>query len=428
MPDRNSGKSADRERSDLAARLKEMRATGDAPVPKSAKGKVDENQFTPRATAELSAKALVGNYRAIADLVPDQAIIPMIKANAYGHGAEWAAKTLREEPRLAGFGVASLEEGAEVREALGVRGRRTPVTVYSGCANWSEAKGRYCEAHGLTAVIASEEDLRAFVSQGWAERISYEVKFNTGMNRLGVHPSQVRQVIKLLQGLPPERHPEGFLTHLAMSENVEAKLTLQQLERFASLKSELSSAFPSAQYSLANSGAIWNQKNLGLDRLSDRVRPGLSLYGVPPWAGAPERGLQPVLTLKATVIALHTLKPGESIGYGATYQVPTTAKGGGVPASVRVAILSAGYADGVKRMLSNQGHAWLGGAPTRFLGIVSMDLSAVAVVGAGAATRIGDQAEILGPHVDIWAQARAANTIPYELLTSLSDRVQRMYV
>jgi alanine racemase len=208
-----------------------------------------------------------------------------------------------------------------------------------------------------------------------------------------------------------------------MSELPESRLSQSQLERFVALKSELSGAFPSARFHLANSGGIWNAKRWSLRGLTDCVRPGLALYGIPPWADAPTRGLVPVMTYQATVVAVHQLRPGDSIGYGATFTAPGKGGKGGEP--VYAAILGAGYADGVKRALSNQGYAWLGGRSTRFLGMVSMDLCAV---GAFASTRVGEQVELLGPHVDPWAQARAAGTIPYELLTSLSVRVQRKYV
>lgn len=142
------------------------------------------------------------------------------------------------------------------------------------------------------------------------------------------------------------------------------------------------------------------------------------------------------MTYKASVVAVHALRPGDSIGYGATFKVPgkvsgkVQAKVPGKEASksdepVYAAVLAAGYADGIKRALSNQGYAWLGGRSTRFLGMVSMDLCSV---GAFSSTRVGDRVELLGPHVDPWAQSRAAGTIPYELLTSLSVRVQRKYV
>jgi alanine racemase len=378
-----------------------------------------ERESAPRALLELDGAALQGNFKAVQALVPDQALLPMVKADAYGHGAEWAAGLLVGMPNLYGFGVATLEEGSELRQSLGVRARRTKIVVFSGTAPWGEEKGQFCEENGLTPVISSDEDWKEFVRRDWPKRIAYELKFNTGMNRLGLSPGMAKQIVRSLKDGPVEAHPSGIFSHLAMSEDPESRLSQQQLERFVILKSELGQAFPSAQFHLANSGGIWNQKRWGLQGLTDAVRPGLSLYGIPPWSDAPVRGLVPVLTFKASVVAVHQLKPGESIGYGASYKVPAKA-----PEPVFAAVLAAGYADGVSRALSNQGYAWLGDKATRFLGMVSMDLCAIA---GSASTRVGDMAELLGPHVDIWAQARAAGTIPYELLTSLSARVKRKH-
>jgi len=132
--------------------------------------------------------------------------------------------------------------------------------------------------------------------------------------------------------------------------------------------------------------------------------------------------------LEATVMSVRALKVGDQIGYGGTFTVnaPDSPRGEitkpGAP--FYTATLAAGYADGVLRSLSNRGYAWLNDQESRFLGVISMDLS---VVGCTAKTRPGDLAQILGPNVDIWAQAKAAGTIPYELLTSLSTRVRRFY-
>lgn len=375
-------------------------------------------QISPRALLELDARALTNNYKAIQALVPEQAIMPMVKAGAYGHGVEWVAGLLTGFNNLYGFGVATLEEGAELRQKLGVRNRRIKIVVVSGATPWTDEKGHFCEQYGLTPVIASDADWPVFVRGGWPGKLPYEIKFNTGMNRLGLSPGMARSVVRNLQGKSVETHPEGICSHLAMSELPESRLSQSQLERFIALKSELAGAFPSAQFHLANSGGIWNAKRWNLKGLTDIVRPGLALYGIPPWADAPTRGLVPVMTYQASVVAVHQLKSGDSIGYGATF----TAKGS---EPVYAAVLGAGYADGVKRALSNQGYAWLGGRSTRFLGMVSMDLCAV---GAFASTCVGDRVELLGPHVDPWAQSRAAATIPYELLTSLSVRVQRKYV
>ena len=110
----------------------------------------------------------------------------MIKADAYGHGAAFAARTLSAERNLYGFGVATLDEGREVREALGAKGRRIRVMALSGAANWRDEKGQYCERFGITPTIVSDEDWSRFLRGRWPERLKYHLKFNTGMNRLGM--------------------------------------------------------------------------------------------------------------------------------------------------------------------------------------------------------------------------------------------------
>ncbi len=374
-------------------------------------------EIDPRAIAELDSKAIQANYQAIRDLVDGQAVLPMVKADGYGHGASWVAKLLVNLPDLYGFGVATLEEGARLRSDLGLRARRTRIVVVSGAAHWTDAKGHYCEQHGLTPVITSDADWHAFLRGGWPAKLPYELKFNTGMNRLGLGLGMARQVVKQLKTLPADQHPHGILSHLAMSEDASSALTRLQVERFRVLRSEMGSAFPSAQFHISNSGGIWNHKDLGLSDLIDVVRPGIALYGVPPWPGAPVRGIRPALTFKAMVIATHSLKSGEAIGYGAKYRV-------GSGDTEHAAILGVGYADGVSRALSRQGKVSLGGLYKPFLGVISMDLCAVA---CSPNTRVGEWAQLLGPSIDPWQQAQAAGTIPYELLTSLSSRVQRIY-
>jgi len=347
----------------------------------------------------------------------------MLKANAYGHGAEFAARVLAESPDLYGFGLATFEEAVALRTALKSVGRRVSLFVFSEATPWTEQKGVLCEQFGVTPVLSSWLDFEAFVAQGWPARVSYELKFNTGLNRLGIELGRVSAVRKKLATLDSGALPNGICSHLASSEAPDAKITALQLDKFASLRRELSAVAPSAQFHLANSGGLWNFRELGLPGLTDIVRPGLALYGVTPWDGAPARGLQSVLTWRASVVATHTLKPGESLGYGGTFAVPR-----GASDSVQVAILAAGYADGVQRQWSGRpgnapgGWVWLAGRPERFLGRVSMDLSAVS---CSRDVEPGAEAEILGTRVDPWAQARAAETIPYELFTSIGSRVAR---
>ncbi len=383
-------------------------------------------RVSTHAVAELSSQALISNFRAIREMAGGQSLVPMVKANAYGHGAEWVLQTLRSETGIFGFGVATLEEGAAARQSLGVKGRKHQVLVFSGTLPWTEEKGNYCEEHHLTPVIASEEDWRIFFKAGWPSRIAYQLKFNTGMNRLGIPVYYASKIKKDLREQPASWHPQGIFSHLAIGEQPQVALSRLQRERFEHIRSELSGVLPSALFHLANSSGIWNQKLWRLEGLTDLVRPGLSLYGIPPWAGAPLRGIHPVMTVRAPVVMIHTLKPGESVGYGATYRVTGSA-------AEKIAILGVGYGDGLHRTLSGAskgegpgqgGWVSLGLRLEPVLGLVSMDLCAVR---CGASVKVGDWAEIMGPSLDPWAQAQAAKTIPYELLTSVSSRVQRIY-
>lgn len=373
-----------------------------------------------RVKSVCSTKTLHRNYNAIAELASGQALLPMIKADGYGHDAAWVAKTLSQANNLFGFGTASLEEAREVREALGARGRKTRVLSLSGACNWSEEKGQYCERFGITPTIASEEDWKRFLKGKWPERIKYHLKFNTGMNRLGISPGLTQQIVSQLKEKPSEWRPEGVATHMAVAEDPNHPLTQKQIDSFRSLTGAVKSTWTDTLFHLANSSAIWNARHLGLEGWTDIVRPGISLYGVPPWAGAPTRGLEPVMELSYSVIARRTLKPGESIGYGAQFRL----KGGDAPKEI--AILGAGYADGLHRMNSGiaeaGGRVFLGGKLRRFLGVVSMDLSAIE---CDASTQVGEWARILGDGLDPWTQSKAAGTIPYELLTSLSRRVKK---
>jgi len=376
-------------------------------------------ELPARSVAEISTKALLNNYAVLKKQAGDQALLPMIKADAYGHGSVWAAQTLAKEEGLYGFGVATLEEGVRLRTEIGMRYRKTHIIVFSGATPWNEEKGQLCEKHGLTPVICRDEDWQKFFKEKWHERLRYELKFNTGMNRLGIHPEKASAIIKQLKTLQHEEWPQTVMSHLAIAEQPDHALSRKQRERFKQLRGLFESALPSVRFSLANSAAIWNARAWELDELTDIVRPGLSLYGIAPWKGAPLRGLVPVMRLKSQVICTHDLKTGDSVGYGAKYTLTPDPE-----SPRRVATLAAGYADGIHCTLSERGHVLLGGKLERVLGRVSMDLSAVSCL---PKVKVGEYAEWIAPELDLWIQAEAAGTIPYELLTSVSGRVQRIY-
>lgn len=339
----------------------------------------------------------------------------MVKANAYGHGVEWVADQLIDQPKLHGFGVATLEEGVLLRKHIErTKPRRladTRIIVFSGATPWTEDKGRLCERFHLTPVLTSDADWAAFLRHNGPQRLPYELKFNTGMNRLGLSLDRLDAVLRQLRARPRDEWPEGVLSHLALGESPTHATSRRQLENFRTLHHAFKAAHPRTRLHLGNSAGIWNASAWKLKDLTDCVRPGLALYGVRPLEDTPAPGLTPVLTLKARVVLIRTLQPGETLGYGARFKV------GRNDAPKRIAILGAGYADGLHRVASFDGHIWLRGKACRFLGVISMDLAAVE---CPPGAQVNDWAEILGPNLDHWKLAHAAHTIPYELLTSVS--------
>jgi alanine racemase len=360
-------------------------------------------------------------------------LLPMVKADGYGHGAAWCVNRLvnlheraGNRSALAGFGVATLPEGVEVRRALGDRPTQgskagpLPVVVFSGTLPWSDECGEICRSHALTPVISSIEDWRRFFGGGWAARVPFELKFNTGMNRLGIPLESLAEVRRGLAALALKgRFPSGIFSHLAIAEDPFSSLSRRQLQAFQSIGSELGPLMPdSTRFHLGNSAALWRGEEWRLGEFTSRARPGLSLYGIAP-RDIPTRPLTPVLSVLAPIVALQELRRGDRVGYGGRFVAPGTMK---------IAILGMGYADGLPRLWGSrksEARARVGRQDHPWLGSVSMDLSAIR---APSNARVGGEARILGPGVDIWAQADAARTIPYELLTSLSTRVQRKYV
>ena len=382
-----------------------------------------------RAIARIRSSALVANARRLAELLPGQSLIAMVKADAYGHGAGWAGRLLLKERSVSSFGVATISEGIELRRELGARGARVPILVFSGATPWPRGSrgdelGKACHFHGLTPVIASIEDWRSFHSgfprKSWSVRIPFELKFNTGMNRLGIgleHLGEIRRDLLRLSQIGV--FPGGIFSHLAVGEDATHPVSRLQAARFEALCSELSAILPdSVDFHLANSAAVLGAKKWKFLARARRARPGLALYGIAPEGARRDHGLTPVLTLEAPVILLHELAPGESVGYGGRY---ITRK------KERVAVLGLGYAEGVHRSFGQPGsgaRALLRGRLEPFVGPFSMDLCSVR---ASRAVRRGDWARLWGEGIDPYRQAAAANTIPYEFLTSLTRRVQRIH-
>lgn len=332
----------------------------------------------------------------------EKPVIPMVKANAYGHGLVEVAQFLSHEPKLHALGVASWDEAMELRE----NGVRSLIIVFSGAMPLHKNLLSLCARKEITPVIASLADLKTLIASSF--KGPFHLKFNTGMNRLGIEMHDLETVFSLLK--KSGKIPEGVMTHLATAENPKHSTSKFQKFQWHVLRARFKNFNPNILTHFANSAAVFQSRFWETETMTDLIRPGISLYGIGPSSEIRAPKLKVALSLQAKVLQVRELTRGDAVGYGSRYQAKT---------SHSMAVLASGYGDGVHRMHSNQDLT-----QQAVLGTISMDMAAVR---CSPSTRAGDWIELLGSKTNWWKQAHAAGTIPYELLTSLSERVKRIY-
>ena len=351
------------------------------------------------ATLTVDLDALARNHAVLRSLVAGAEVAPVVKADGYGLGAAAVARRLLVEGART-FYVARLAEGVLLREALG--STQAEVRVLDGCLDEHAATAMV--QHALTPVLSSLDQIELWSRSGGGEAA---LMVDTGMNRLGLRPEEA---LALAASPDRQRHVEvrAVLSHLACAEDAAHPLNAAQR---ASLH-EAAAAFPQARVSLANSaGCLLEGFAL------DEVRPGVALYGGGP-RGVPDPRFRTVATLEAPVLQVRTVPRGETVGYGAAFTAPET---------LRVAIVAAGYADGVLRAGAPGLYGFLDGRRLPVLGRISMDLIALDVSDCPP-VRPGARVELLGANVDVDEAAAACGTLAYELLARIAPRVERRYV
>lgn len=345
-------------------------------------------QAEARLTVDLDA--LARNFATLRREARSAEVAPVVKADAYGLGAEPVARRLAAEGARRFF-VARVGEGEALRKILG--GGPT-VYVLDGCP--PGAARRLADA-ALTPVLNSVEQ-----AQAWGA-VDAALHVDTGLNRLGVTAAQAC-------GLAAGPSRIGLvMSHLACGHAPEHPSNARQREAFTAVRA----AFPGAIASLANSAGLF----LGEAYRFDLARPGISLYGGGPFE-RPDPRIEAVATFEAPILQVREVGQGDSVGYGSAFVAERP---------MRVAVLAAGYADGVLRAASPAGAVWFEGARRPILGRVSMDLIAVDVTDCPAA-EAGAMVQILGPDLPVDDAAAAAGTISYELLVRLSTRARRIAV
>lgn len=367
-------------------------------------------QKTHNTILETNLGALVHNlnyYRSL--LKPETKLMAMVKAFSYGSGSYEIANKLQFH-KVDYLAVAYADEGVELRKA----GITLPIMVM----NPEEDSFDSMFKHQLEPEIYNFRSLKLLEDAvnnvpGQVQQIGIHIKIDSGMHRLGFIPAEIDELISRLRSIG-NLYVCSVFSHLAGSDDPELdEFTFQQAEVFSQCASKICSAFdyPILRH-ISNSSAIKRHPDIQFDM----VRLGIGLYGVSPHKEE-QLLLQPVSTLKSIISQIKTIPAGETIGYSRAWKVEKETKIGIVPL---------GYADGLRRILGNgKGHLLFNDKLVPIIGNVNMDMIMIDITGIDA--REGDEVIVFGNGRPIAGLAAEMQTIPYEILTGISQRVKRVY-
>jgi len=356
---------------------------------------------------EINLNAIYFNFNYFkSKLHKNTKVLVVIKAFGYGSSSVEIAKFL--EPKAAYYAVAYLDEGIALRNA----GIKTPILVLHPQKNNLK---KIIEYH-LEPNIYSINLLKSFIEISKIlnlDKYPIHLKFNTGLNRLGFVKKDIFEISSLVNN-QKEFFVKSIFSHIAASEDLnEREFTLQQINTFNSRSNELISQLKTIPFKhMLNTSGILNYAS---EAQFDMVRLGIGLYGY----GNDEKetsNLKNVLTLKSVISQIHTIKKGDTVGYNRAFKAVST---------VKTATISIGHADGISRQFSNGvGYVYINNKKASIIGNVCMDMIMVNVTDIDC--NEGDEVLIYKNQEHIEALAKAIHTIPYELLTAISQRVRRV--
>lgn len=328
---------------------------------------------------------------------PSQKVFAVVKADAYGHGAVAVANALDNAD---GFAVVTLNEAIELRDA----GVEKPILVLQG--PHSEAQSAEFLPKKLWPVVHCEEQLQWFKTQANVDKLQPWIKVDTGMGRLGFLPDRAQSLLNDSSKL----NWFGALTHFACADEANNTATVRQIESFNSLNFSAH-----CQRSLSNSAGMlaWPKAT------ADWARPGIMLYGSNPMDNATRHDvrLRPAMRVSAPLISCKQYAADTLIGYAQSYRCPEP---------MTIGYVAIGYGDGLPRVLDKTATVWIAGQQCPIVGRVSMDSVAVDLRGLLGPVSPGDEVVFWGPEHPVEILANAANTIAYELLTTI--RGVRQYI
>jgi alanine racemase len=349
--------------------------------------------------AHIDLDALRHNLKAVRALTPASQVVAVVKADAYGHGAELLVEALGDADVLA---VATVDELKVLRDT-GYQGRLLLLEGFFGAAEYATVAELQAE------IVVHEAGQVEFLRTATAPlQHPLWLKVNSGMQRLGFMPAEVPAVQRELQALSAGV-PPVLMTHFACADEPGHAMNHAQIQRFNACTGDL----PGAR-SLSNSAAVLNFSDLP----QDYVRPGIMLYGISPVQGATGRdhGLLPVMTLGCRLLAINECKAGDTVGYGARFCCPE---------DMRIGVAGIGYGDGYSRRMPDGTPVLVNGRAASVAGRVSMDMTTLDLRGHDDA-KVGDPVTLWGKGLPAETVAQAAGLIPYELICAVTGRVKRV--
>ena len=366
------------------------------------------------AIATINSAALRHNIQLIKSFAPNQKLLAMIKANAYGQGLLPAAHILADQ--VDGFGVARLREALEIQET-GYTGK---ILLVEGFFDREELLKTLSRRFDSVIHCYEQLELLEQVAKEWEKEqqkgfwkrktkiyfpINVWLKIDTGMHRLGVHPEQVDEFYQRLKKCPLVESI-SFVSHFSRADELDCGYTEKQISTFE----QATQSYPEHDRSISASSGIlyWKQAHY------EWVRPGIIMHGISPhYEPITHLGFQPVMTLSSSLIAVRTHKAGEPVGYGGTWVSPKDTKLG---------VIAMGYGDGYPRNAPEGTPVLINGRKVPIVGRVSMDMLTVDL-GADSQDKVGDEAIFWGKDLLIEEIAEHIGVISYELITKLTPRV-----
>ena len=386
------------------------------------------NMHLNKVSATINLKHLRHNLLRVKELAPDCKVVSVIKANAYGHGLFFVAEALHESDS---FAVARFEEALLLRRHLSNKKIDKTIFILEGVSSIEEYD--QCLAQNMIPIIHCLEQFknllcffnRQKLNRPVHRKLSYWLKVDTGMHRLGLLEDDFKFLLEQLKLLNPKYLPSGILSHFSCADEKENPVNHKQLIQFKRFCSELSGIEKRVEInkSMANSAAILAMP----ESYFDWVRPGIMLYGVSPFETAKEmrsgldEQLKPVMTLSSELIAIQQLKKGDCIGYGAQWCCPE---------DMTIGVIAIGYGDGYPRHAEAGTPVLIQGIEVPLIGRVSMDMISVdlrALEKQSADINIGDKVILWGHGLPIEKISQKSGTIAYELLCQITQRVSFKY-